>query len=267
MNTVDIDNMIPLHYSVKLGHKAIAELLLSRGVPIDSGVHPKTWHSKIVEYGTIYEEFALSSTLKVPQPIAVGLTPLHFATLTGNPVMTAFLLDHSADPNALSDYGKSPLHLTLRTKLYGTKYQDNWVDPYLRTERLWDFIHFDKDDVDAIIADITQRQIAVLDALLADPKTSLTIRDCENECPIDCIQYKQPETTTVIQKLLSKGADLFCGNLKQQTALHFTCRAGNHNSVSVLLSRGADMALTDDEVLMHSTTLLRVGITRQRPLS
>jgi ankyrin repeat protein len=163
--------------------------------------------------------------------------------------MTTFLLEHGADPNALSDYGESPLHLALRTSLHGTKYQDDWVDPYLRVERLWDFVDPEEDDIDAVIADISEHRVAVLDALLSDPRTSFTIKDCKDEYPFHCIQYNQAESTTVIQKLVSKGADPSCGNSKQQTALHFASRAGDYESVIALLGLGADLTLTDDDGL------------------
>lgn len=54
--------------------------------------------------------------------IITSLTPLHFIALTSNPTMTEFLLKHGADPNTFSDYSETPLHLTLRTMLFGMKY-------------------------------------------------------------------------------------------------------------------------------------------------
>jgi hypothetical protein len=54
--------------------------------------------------------------------------------------MTNFLLNHSADPNALSDYGESPLHLALRRSLEGPYYQDDWIDEHWRVEVLWDLL-------------------------------------------------------------------------------------------------------------------------------
>lgn len=113
INTVDVDNITPLHYSVKLSNKLVAKLLLKRGISIDSEFHRKTWIRKTVGDDTIYKEFSLKSTPEVPHVLA-SLTPLHFATLIGNPAITAFLIKHSADPNALSVYGESSLHLAIR---------------------------------------------------------------------------------------------------------------------------------------------------------
>jgi hypothetical protein len=39
LDTIDVDNMMPLHYRVKFGHKAIARELIDAGVPMNSRVH------------------------------------------------------------------------------------------------------------------------------------------------------------------------------------------------------------------------------------
>ena len=245
MNTVDIDNMTPLHYSVKFSHKIVAKVLLERGVPADSRVNRETWTCNAEGGGTICEDLASKSKLKVPQS-TVGLTPLHFAALTGNSTMTEFLLQQGADPNALSDYGESPLHLTLCKTLYGRNHSDDWIDFDCRAERLWHDVDFEEDDVDAISATISQHRIAVLDALLSDHRTNLTVKNCKDEYPLHCVRYKQPESTRVIQRLISRGADLLCGNPSRKNALHFASEAGDRSSVLTLLSLGADVALTDD---------------------
>ncbi|KAL1598065.1 hypothetical protein SLS59_007075 [Nothophoma quercina] len=56
-NTLDVNNMTPLHYSVKLGHKSVAGTLLARGCSIDVGIQRKIWHRKTIEQHTVYEEF------------------------------------------------------------------------------------------------------------------------------------------------------------------------------------------------------------------
>ena len=92
-NTLDVDNMKPLHYNVKFGHRTVAEMLFARGISINAGVHRKTWHPKTLGQHTNYEE-SLSEPLPQPTIRPAGLTPLHFVVLTGNPVMTKFLLQH-----------------------------------------------------------------------------------------------------------------------------------------------------------------------------
>ncbi|KAL5430386.1 hypothetical protein PMIN06_012553 [Paraphaeosphaeria minitans] len=198
LDTIDEDNISPLHYCVKFGHKIMARQLIDDGVPIDSRVHRQSWSSEVSESTSGKEKFRLPASGSV----ATGLTPLHFAALTGNPTMTEFLLEHGADPNALSDYGETPLHLTLRTTLFGTKYQDDWTDSYLRAENLWDFLEFEEDDVDAVLAEISFKREGVLNALLSDPRISLTVKDYRGESPLHCIRYGKPESATLVRNLV-----------------------------------------------------------------
>lgn len=173
MDTVDIENMTPLLYCVKFGHQSIIELLLEGGVPIDAGVHRKTWDYHTTKTAATCRRI-ISEHLYDVCYTSAGLTPLHFAALTGNPVMTRFLLNRGANPNAVSEHKETPLHLTLRKSLYGSSYRDDWNNPSCRAERLWDLLDFEEDDVEAVSADIDKNRRGVLNALLADPRTSLT---------------------------------------------------------------------------------------------
>jgi ankyrin repeat protein len=59
--------------------------------------------------------------------LSIGLTALHFSALSGIVGMTGLLLDHGADPNALDENGDTPLHLVIRSRVSGYKYDDLWV--------------------------------------------------------------------------------------------------------------------------------------------
>ncbi|EAT85426.2 hypothetical protein SNOG_06775 [Parastagonospora nodorum SN15] len=246
-NTIDMENMTPLHYSVKLGHERIAGLLLDNGVSIDAGVHRKTCSRNTVKTDP-------SCRMSIPESkpdiscISAGLTPLHFAALAGNSVMTKFLLKRGADPNALSEYNESPMHLTLRKTLHGPKYADDWTNQDWRVENLLDFLDFE-DETDAIHADIRTHREGVLDAMFADVRTSLTIRDHHHDHPLHCVEYGKFGSVEMVEKLVSRGANPFERNMKQQSALHLASQAGNHDAVAVLLSLGVELALTDSEGL------------------
>lgn len=163
--------------------------------------------------------------------------------------MTKFLLERGADPNALSEYNESPMHLTLRKTLLGPDYNDDWTDPHCRAESIWDFVDFEEDDMDAISAKIAIYREGMLDALLADDRTSVTIRDCQHEHLLHCVKYGQSGSVPVVEKLVSRGANPFERNLKQQNALHLASRAGDEDAVAFLLSLGLDPALTDNDGL------------------
>jgi hypothetical protein len=100
------------------------------------------------------------------------------------------------DSNALSNYGETPLHLTLCTALFGTNYQDNWNDSYLRAEYLLESLDFDEDDANAVLAQVSFNRKGVLDALLTDPRISLTVTDHKGESLLRCI-WTLTATTSV----------------------------------------------------------------------
>ncbi|KAF1928952.1 ankyrin, partial [Didymella exigua CBS 183.55] len=247
VNTTDIENMTPLHYSVKFSHESIVALLLENGMPIDAGIHRKSWSRRTVKTDTTYRASILASEPDI-SCTAIGLTPLHFAALTGNLVMTGFLLKRGANPNALSRYRESPIHLTLRRSLHGPKYDDDWTDSNWRVECVLDLLE-EEDDVGAVHANITKHREGVLCALLADPRTSLTIKDYQNEYPLHCIEYGRLESVWMVKKLVLRGANPFERNMKQQNALHLASRAGDHDAVAVLLSLGVEPASSDKQGL------------------
>ena len=117
-NLVDIDNMTPLHHTVRFNRQDIAELLIQNGVPVDIAIHRKAWMAKNHEHRTIYEP---------DRDCTRGLTPLHCAALIGNCQMVQFFLDHGADPNAVSYCRETPLHLTLYKNVHGPTYNDDWT--------------------------------------------------------------------------------------------------------------------------------------------
>jgi ankyrin repeat protein len=248
-NTTDTNNMTPLHYSVKFNNKSIATLLLNSGVSIDTGVHRKPWSPNTVKTDTSCQISFPGSEPNISR-ISSGLTPLHFAALTGNSIMTKFLLNHGADPNALSIYSESPMHLALRETLHGPKYEDDWTNPHWRVECLFDHADFvEEDGVESIHENITRHREGVLGALLADARTSLAIGDYQNEHPLHCVKYRKSAHVCIVKELVSRGALLSERNMKQQSALHLASRAGDHDAAVFLLSVGVDPALKDNEGL------------------
>jgi ankyrin repeat protein len=230
LDTIDANNMTPLHYCVIHNNQRIAIQLLDAGVPIDIGVRRKSWprhcdtSSHVDQMDTVHQD---------AEPIAVGLTPLHFAALVGNVPMTKFLLDHGADPNALSEYGESPLHLNQRIRLYGMQYDDNWADKSLRAEQRPGFV---QRSVDPDFSTAASAREKILDALLERPNISTAAQDCQGENLLHCIKYGKPESATLVQKFLSRGADPSCVNLSRKSPLRLAIEACDTASTVALLS-------------------------------
>jgi ankyrin repeat protein len=247
IDAIDIGNMTPLHDCVIYSNQEAAKQLLDAGVPVDIGVRRK---SRSWDGDTFSPVDHMNTVHPIPEPIAVGLTPLHFAALTGNLTMTEFLLDHGADPNALSEYRETPLHLNQRTTLCGTQYRDDWVDEYYRVEYRSKSTLY-RDVIDPTFSTATSARQRILDTLLAHPKTSTATQDCQEENLLHCIKYGKPESVTLVQKFLSRGADPSCVNSSLKSPLHLASEAGDTASIVALLSTGTKAVWTE-ECLLHA---------------
>jgi ankyrin repeat protein len=244
-NLVDIDNMTPLHYTVRFNRQDIAELLIQNGVPVDIAIHRKAWMAKNHEGRTIYELGGRHETLSVDRHCTRGLTPLHYAALIGNCQMVQFFLDHGADPNVVSCCRETPLHLTLCKNVHGTKYNDDWTQDHWRAEVLLEFTDPEDGDADETYANIIRQRIAVADALLRHPKVDLKIQDNEGASALHHVPYGEPECAIMVNKLIEKGAEVSAWNSEKQYPLHLACRRGDSTSVQVLLSYSADILHMD----------------------
>ena len=221
LNTSDVDNMTPLHYCVKFGHTAIAKQLLDAGVPINPELRTQAPPGR---FGAA-DKRRVSSILSISGSACTALPPLHLAALIGNATMIEFLLKHGADPNAVSRYGETALHLALRTTPLG-------IPPVDDRHTFHVPVSYDKHK-------------KVLDMLLAVPTLSVTSSDCKGDSPLHCIGYGEPNSTELLRALVLRGADPSKVNLSQQTPMHLASEAGNFTAVTYLLSLGTKVALAD----------------------
>jgi ankyrin repeat protein len=221
-NTIDVYNMTPLHYCVKFEHETVAKQLIDAGVPIDSRVCRQAWpySDRVGKSGNDQ----VNTTSVVFASATIGLTPLHFAALKGKARMIKFLLGHGADPNAVSEYCETPLHLALSSTVLGIGWRDYWNTDFSGTTRACN---------------------DTLDALLADPRINLRMTDVTGKGPLHCMHYGTSESAILVRKLISRGADLSSVNSNQESPLHLAIEAGDHDSVTVLLSMGANLSLAD----------------------
>jgi ankyrin repeat protein len=258
-DSIDDDNMTPLHYTSLYGGPDIAKLLIQNDVPVDIAVQRGTWHLNEHEREKMSKPINL---LEMSSKCAVGLTPLHYAALIGNAQMVQFFLHHGADPNATSYYyGETPLHLTLCKSVQGTKYSDSWTDDYCRVEYVLELIDPEDDDANETYANVTKQRISAFDTLLRHPRIEVNIQDNKGATALHCLKYGFEECDTLTSKLIERGADLSLANSEEQTPLHLACRGKDFTSVEVLLSHGADISHSDRDGLnslhwaAHSTNV------------
>jgi ankyrin repeat protein len=241
LDSIDVNNMTPLLYCTKREYKAIAGQLIDAGASVDLKVRRKA-----VPSGASGSKYMLANTElpNLESGLAGGLTALHFAALNGSVSMTKFLLKHGADPNILSEERQTPLHLALSPKLVGKIKHDDWN--YCRNLAKWryDISQYGTDKTSAYFKAARSRE-RTINALLTDPRISVTSQDYRGESALHYVQYGRSGSADLVRKLLSKGADALCVNSSQQTPLHLASEAGDRASVRVLLVMGAKVEFAD----------------------
>ncbi|KIM95834.1 hypothetical protein OIDMADRAFT_33912 [Oidiodendron maius Zn] len=197
---VDDDNMAPLYYTSVYSGPDIAKLIIQNEVPVDIAIQRRTRQQNEHEGGKILKPVDCRETLGT---ISGGLTPLHYIALVGNGRIVQFCLDHGANPNAKSQYGETPLHLTLRRTVLahqnfldhgvtdaqpqdgenlshlipGPTHRDSWEDDHNRLEYVLTLTDPEGDDAGEIFENITKERICLLDALLRHPRIDVNIQD------------------------------------------------------------------------------------------
>ncbi|GAB0134193.1 hypothetical protein EsDP_00002574 [Epichloe bromicola] len=236
---VDADNMTPLHYTVRFARTDIAKLLLGY-VPVDIAVRRGTWGRD----GNYRRNPDATEPTLTSEP-RHGLTPLHYAALVGQDEMVSFFLQHKANVNALSNYGETPLHLTLATEVKGTKDQDCWSTDDGKVEVMSDIIDVtDEEEYDEAQRDVLARRTAVFDTLLDDPKADVNIRDHDGETALHKVRYGKLGSSQFVERLLQKNAESTSRYRDNSTPLHLACAARDVQSASLLAPR-SQLALSD----------------------
>lgn len=241
----DIDNMTPLHYTVRFARTDIAELLLRHNVPVNTAVHRRLWTRDFEAGNSIWkpeaEESAVSSEPKS------GLTALHCAALVGQDKMVSFFLRNKANVNALSDYGETALHLALATTVEGTRYEDYWISDDWKVEAVLDIIDVtDNEEFGKAQRDILHRRMAVLDVLLNHPNIDITVRDHKGETALHKVRYGNFGSSRLVERLLQMNAEATSRYRDNRTPLHLACAKQDVQSVSLLAPR-SQLALSDTE--------------------
>jgi len=270
LSMADDDNMTPLHYCVKFNRRTIAKQLIDAGVSVDSRARRRVSLSK----SNTSDSGQLDIIVPDPSLAEIGFTPLHFAAFFGNVTMARFLLEHGADPNAVSEYGETPLHLTLCPTLLGLTIKDAWTDSFNTFEQRLYLQKHHTDGMDIVESEITRIRQDLFDALLADSRTTFTKANDRGEGYLHYLQYQRPESVHMTQKLICRGVDPLRSDSRRRTPIHLASRAGDHASIKILLEAGAKVASTDDWGLnplhyaalsgSHETLMMLLGTTEAK---
>lgn len=187
----DVENMTPLHYTVRFSAIATAELLLESHMCVDIAVRRRTWVHHYEKSGSVRCE---RLPLHTSAGKGLGLTPLHYAAWTGNVKMVAFFLRHGADPNAKSEFGETPLHLAIAKTIKGPRYleyRDYWTEDDWRVEVLAYNARADGnyEQLEALDDLILLVRMRVLGILLDNGRTNVNTADDDGESVLHKLPY------------------------------------------------------------------------------
>ncbi|CAM1508160.1 Fc.00g050080.m01.CDS01 [Cosmosporella sp. VM-42] len=256
--SANIFNMTPLHYAVATDSEEIAKRLLDAGMHVDTPVHRRIWERTLKTDGANFVYEPVPKDLDFDQKMTKfrhGLTPLHYAVLTGSPKMTKFFLKHGANPNTTSDYGETPMHIAIKRDLQdlvgskcAAKGADAWNDSDCRVEVAIDITDLGNDEeYNKAYAAVEEHRSAVVDLLLDHPNIDLAAQDKSGASALHCVRYGEGGSDALVTKLIQKRADVSVRNLKGETPLHLAVLSKDPDSVEALLNHGADIMARDNE--------------------
>jgi ankyrin len=270
------DNQTPLHLACYFGNFEIVHLLLDHGADLEANSEGDDGEKPIhqVSYGEyrsqedgirvaqlLLERGADMNTRRKDQQ-----TPLHLACYFGNVEIVRLLLDHGADPEAITEGdGEKPLHKVS----YGEyrSQEDGVLVAQLLLDRSADVNTRRKDDWTPLHVASYIGNVEIIRLLLdygADPE-AIAEGDM-GEKPLHQVSYgkyrSHEDGVHVAQLLLDRGANVNTRRNDHLTPLHVASHFGNIEIVQLLLDHGAD--LEAETVDVGETPLHRVSYGKYR---
>ena len=251
------ENMIPFLYAIGAQWEELARTFLQNGFNVNTRVRRQSWPGTITISRLPYRMFEHHE-----EKIESGLTALHFSALNASTKMTAFLLQHGANPNARSEFGDTALHLAIRRRLLGRTIEDAWDTGRYAIETLRDLItdHHGSEASD-IYREIDNTKIRIVETLLESGSVNINMANIEGDFPQHVIHFDQACALSILDKLVERGVDTSLPNRAGQTCLHLATKAGNLEIVRKLVEEGHDALLLDDNGLSPFHYALDRGIS------
>ena len=214
--TTERSDMTPFHYAIATESEDIAQVFLDADQPIDIRVQSLTGRESSLDFE--------------------GLTALHASALCGSEDMTKFLLDHGADPNAVSELGETPLHLTLARDVYRAHDRRGiswWSQGYDRIEFMLEGIKEDQGIYNKVAAYVRDGRSAVLKLLLDHPLIDIHATDACGRAPIHAAIFGG--SLDAVTTLIQRGADILNVDGDGLNRLHYAAGQANINIVQFFL--------------------------------
>ncbi|KAJ5593447.1 hypothetical protein N7537_010351 [Penicillium hordei] len=242
-------NMTPFLYAVGNLDEELAQVFLQRSLDLTVKIRRLSWPGRTTVSMFTHRRFK-DERESAGVNLESGLTALHFSSLNACTKMTAFLLQHGADPNAQSDIGDTPLHLAIRSRILGREYDDVWKSGDYTIEALRDLItDYENEEASDIYRAIDQARTHIVDTLLASETIDVNIANANGDCPQHLIDFSKHYSLSILCNLIEKGAVSSRLNGCHQTCLHLASKQGNVEVVQKLVDEGHDILLEDRDGL------------------
>ena len=240
VQSADRNNMTCMHYAVLRGNLTVADILLEAGFDVDIPVTRRS-HRRLLRASQGHDSAANCN----PQS-KFGLTPLHAAAFFGRPGIFQDLLDRGADVNAIDRHAQTALHLVLSRSLIDSRMDDMWDNDILMIDHVWDFDEEEKAERTYTAAQAAR--LLILESLCNHPNINLLSRDKYSRTPLHVVRYShhhsEARATTI---LVQNGADRTARDEKDQTPIHIAARAGDVESLKVLVHKPEDLIIPDHQ--------------------
>jgi ankyrin repeat protein len=240
----DKDNMTPFLYTIGHQKEALARVFLQNGLDVNFRIQRRCWTGQMLN-NIISYEMDESPEQHSKVSVGSGLTALHFSALNASAKMTALLLQYGADPNARSDTGDTPLHLAIRRTLLEHKYDDPWISGVYAAESLRDLITDHESETREIYESIDRYRVRIVETLLSSDTVDVNLANDQGDYPQHVIPFEKDYASSILCKLVAKGADSSRLNGTGQSCLHLASKAGNLEVVRKLVDEGHDIMSLD----------------------
>ncbi len=276
----------PLHYAAAHGQTGIVEFLVKKGAVVDArDFAGNTPLHKALENGQLKTAAVL---IKLGADVNLrdfnNNTALHLAMTSPHPEQAArLLLEHKADPNLKNNFGNTPLHLVVSLNLSDSLLKlllEHGADINARNKMgetpLFDAVQRKEKALALALrlaganifavnnADLSPVRLAVrmgqeVLSWLVD-KSNIGVQDDNGNTALH-LAVMAGNYLDSVNYLLQQGADPNVRNKQGQSPLHLAIAQGNLQEAQLLLAKGADLFLVDNQ----SVTPLQLAF--QSPLA
>ncbi|XP_044746875.1 rabankyrin-5-like [Coccinella septempunctata] len=229
----DEDQNTPLHIASMFGRVDVVEMLLGRGVVVDSknvyGITP-LFSAASRGFDEIVEMLLKKGATINPQD-RDGSTPLHLVSETNYERMVEFLLNHGADVNVLDNKNRLPIELAVS--------EGRITSVKLFLEKNKSFLNRRVNQNFSLLHIATQFGHKEIVKFLLDEGADMHLTNDKGSKAIHIAAREG--FTDIIDVFLEKGMDLDVRGAANQSMLHYAASTGRLEVVKYLVERGCDV--------------------------